>query len=105
MLQAQAKGSSLMQPLVAPAKPQAPSQAQIGSDAFAAMAESDVAPDAQFFHKYYRYVGFNLTILQDIFGLELHGFLDWTCMAFLDLHGVFTGSAWLSAWQCMTFCL
>lgn len=43
-----------MQPLVAPAKPQKPSTAQIGSDAFAAMAESDVAPDAQFFHKYYR---------------------------------------------------
>jgi len=53
-LQAHAKGTSLMQPLVAPSKPQAPSTAQIGSDAFAAMAESDVAPDAQFFHKYYR---------------------------------------------------
>ncbi len=69
LLQAQAKGSSLMQPLIAPAKPQVPSTAQIGSDAFAAMAESDVAPDAQFFHKYYRCVGFNLTCLQDIFGL------------------------------------
>lgn len=52
--QAQAKGSSLMQPLLPVSKPQGPSTAQIGSDAFAAMAESDVAPDAQFFHKYYR---------------------------------------------------
>jgi len=65
LLQAQAKGTSLMQPLIAPAKPQAPSSAQIGSDAFAAMAESDVAPDAHFFHKYYRYVGFSLACLQD----------------------------------------
>ena len=56
MLQAQAqvKGNSLMQPLLPALKPQGPSTAQIGSDAFAAMAESDVAPDAQFFHKYYR---------------------------------------------------
>ena len=54
LVQAHAKGSSLMQPLVAHAKPQALSTAQIGSDAFAAMAESEVAPDAQFFHKFYR---------------------------------------------------
>ncbi|KAL3136772.1 hypothetical protein ABBQ38_005486 [Trebouxia sp. C0009 RCD-2024] len=51
--QAQVKGSSLMQPLLPTSKPQGPSTAQIGSDAFAAMAESEVAPDAQFFHKYY----------------------------------------------------
>ena len=95
-LQAQAKGSSLMQPLVAPAKPQGPSTAQIGSDAFAAMAESDVAPDAQFFHKYYRYLGFNLAPLQDIC-LRLHGFL---C---LELHGFFSGSARRFYWICMTF--
>lgn len=50
----QVKGSSLMQPLLPASKSQGPSTAQIGSDAFAAMAESEVAPDAQFFHKYYR---------------------------------------------------
>ena len=71
MLQAQAKGSSLMQPLIAPGKPQEPSTAQIGSDAFAAMAESDVAPDAQFFHKYYRWA-FSLACLQNMFCLKLH---------------------------------
>ena len=53
-VQAQVKGSSLMQPLLPASKSQKPSTAQIGSDAFAAMAEGEVAPDAQFFHKYYR---------------------------------------------------
>ena len=54
VLQAQAKGTSLMQPLVPSAKSQQPSTAQIGSDAFAALAEADVAPDSQFFHRFYR---------------------------------------------------
>ena len=53
-LQAQAKDTSLMQPLLPSAKSQQPSTAQIGSDAFAALAEADVAPDSQFFHRFYR---------------------------------------------------
>lgn len=50
-LQAHAKGSSLMQPLIArtPAK----SGADLSSEAFATLAESQVNPADLFFHKYY----------------------------------------------------
>lgn len=47
------KGSSLMQPLLPSDKPS--TLAEIGSGAFAALAEADVAPDAAFFHRYYRH--------------------------------------------------
>ena len=50
VVQAHAKGSSLMQPL----RPQAaqPSLGALGSAAFAALAAADVAPEADFFQKY-----------------------------------------------------
>ena len=50
VMQAHAKGSSLMQPL----RPQAaqPSLGALGSAAFAALAAADVAPEADFFQKY-----------------------------------------------------
>ena len=50
LVQAHAKGSSLMQPL----RPQAaqPSLGALGSVAFAALAAADVAPEADFFQKY-----------------------------------------------------
>ena len=50
VVQAHAKGSSLMQPL----RPQAaqPSLGALGSAAFAALAAADVGPEADFFQKY-----------------------------------------------------
>lgn len=49
-MQAHAKGSSLMQPLRQMGAE--PSLAALGSAAFNALAEADVAPDAAFFQKY-----------------------------------------------------
>ncbi|KAK9820060.1 hypothetical protein WJX72_005600 [[Myrmecia] bisecta] len=49
---AHAKGSSLMQPLTM-ARLALPSPAALGSAAFAALAESEVAPENVFFHRFY----------------------------------------------------
>ena len=48
--QAQAGGASVMQPLRAPVPGAAP--AAIGSDAFEALAEADVAPETAFMHRF-----------------------------------------------------
>eukprot|EP00271_Cylindrocystis_brebissonii_P018274 TRINITY_DN50_c2_g1_i1.p1 TRINITY_DN50_c2_g1~~TRINITY_DN50_c2_g1_i1.p1 ORF type:complete len:923 (+),score=335.80 TRINITY_DN50_c2_g1_i1:103-2769(+) len=47
------RGISLMQPLQAPGKGVAKSTLQIGSEAFAALSESQVAAEDAFFHKYF----------------------------------------------------
>ncbi len=46
------RGSSLMQPLPRPNQ-HAAAPGWVGSEAFAALAEDEVSPDALFFHKYY----------------------------------------------------
>ncbi len=55
-MQAGLRGSSIMQPAAAVTKLGTPAvtAGQISSQAFDALAASEVAPDAEFFHKYYR---------------------------------------------------